>query len=472
MELRDYQKDSVNELRNGFKYHKRQVLCLPTGSGKTVVFSEIVKKAISNGTQTIILTHRTELLKQTFTTVEKLGLKIQVLNAESKTIDSNAILTIAMVETLQRRLKKTDFKPKLIIIDEAHFGNFNKVIDHFKDSFIIGATATPVGKHFELYYTNIVSNIDIPELVNKKFLVDCKAYQMQDDFSDVKVDKGEFNPKDLYSHFDKQSLYNGVIDNWKRVCEGKKTIVFNCNIHHSNNMCEMFNSFGIKSYSITSNTTDQERVKILQDFKESKFLVLNNCGILTTGFDEPSIECVIMNRATKSLPLWLQCCGRGSRLYENKDIFYVLDFGMNHSRHGLWNDKRVWSLTQNKKVPKENIAPVKTCKNCDAMVHASIMVCPYCGYNFPKEKSKIKDGNLVEVFKCIEKTAIDCTLQDCVNMVKYKTTKSSFVFRIIRGKELTQQFAESIGYSNGWVFMQRDQPKEYYKKFKCKVPIL
>ena len=115
-----------------------------------------------------------------------------------------------MVETVERRLKKGfAIEPALIIIDEAHFGNFTKLIEHWKDAYIIGATATPVGKHFYKYYTNLVETITINELIQLGFLCNYRAFQMQDDFSDVKVSKGEFEEGSLFTHFDKAELYSG-----------------------------------------------------------------------------------------------------------------------------------------------------------------------------------------------------------------------------------------------------------------------
>ena len=132
IELRPYQLESITELRQGFaKKYDRQILALTTGAGKTVIFSEMVRLAYERGTITLVLTDRIELFKQTFGALARHGMEIQELNAKQKKDDfnPNAIVTVAMVETLKRR-DLTDYKPQLIIIDEAHKGNFSKVIDN------------------------------------------------------------------------------------------------------------------------------------------------------------------------------------------------------------------------------------------------------------------------------------------------------------------------------------------------------
>ena len=307
IKLRPYQTESIKHLRNGFKDYLRQILCLPTGAGKTVVFSEMVRMAADKKTITLVLTDRIELFKQTFNSLSIHGFMIQELSADKKGFNPDANVTLAMVKTFKRRSIKS-YKPDLIIIDEAHKGNFNKILDLYPDSKVVGATATPKGKHIPKYYENIVQNIDIPDLIEQDFLVPCKAYQMQDDFSDLEVKRGEYTDASQFNHFNKRKLYSGVIDNWNKYAVGKKTIVFNVNIEHSIQMTNEFNDAGILSECITSKTPKEERKRILKAFSDGLIPVLNNCGILTTGYDEPTIECVIMNRKTKSLPLWLQCC--------------------------------------------------------------------------------------------------------------------------------------------------------------------
>ena len=171
----------------------------------------------------MVLTDRIELFKQTLRALCMSDIEVEELSAKTrlKSFNKNATVVLGMVETYKRR-DLSPFKPDLIIIDEAHKGNFNKVIEKHPDAKIIGATATPVGKHIPKLYDQIVSTIDIPELIDLGFLSPCRPYQMQDDFSDLKTNRGEYTDESLFNHFAKKSLYSGVIENWRKYAKGKK----------------------------------------------------------------------------------------------------------------------------------------------------------------------------------------------------------------------------------------------------------
>lgn len=481
MLLRPYQNEAISLIRDGFKNgHKRIVLCLPTGAGKTVVFSEMVRLSAERGTRTVVLTNRTELFKQTFKSLSRINVPVQMIAAGERKFSPLATVTVAMVETLARRQHVlNELHPELIIIDEAHIGSFNKIIDAFPNARFIGATATPVGKHFHKYYTHMVANIDIPELVQQDYLVPCKAFQMQDDISDLETDStGEYTEKSQFKHFNKSKLFDGVVKEYKTRCLGKKAIVFNVNIEHAENMTKAFKDAGIPSYCLTSNTSPEERNRILQGFKDGLFPVLNNANILTTGFDEPSIEVVIMNRATKSLPLFLQCCGRGSRLHPGKTHFTVLDFGMNHTEHGLWQEPRNWSIAPPKKkragVVKE--APIKKCQQCEAINPATARTCAYCGFDFPVNDKELPTGIMVELQPkvpnhIVGKRAGELELEQLKELQLSKKYKPTYVWRIVRskGQDAIMQYAQMMGYKRGWIERQvKDIENSNYSNYILK----
>ena len=469
LNLRPYQTEAVRQLSHGFLKHKRQVLCLPTGAGKTVVFSEIVKRAFERGTKTLVLTDRTELFKQTIKSLSRFGIAVEEISPNKKKTYLDAVIYVGMVETLKRRTELLQsLNPSLIICDEAHKGNFTTILDAFSDAYVIGATATPIGKHFHKYYTKIVQNIDVPELVESGFLCDCKPYQMQDDFSDLQTKAGEFTSDSLDMHFNKPQLYNGVVENWKKYANDKKTICFNVSIKHTEAINKAFLDAGISAEYVTSKTPKEERERILKAFSDGAFKVLNNCGILTTGYDEPSIECVIMNRATKSLPLWLQCVGRGSRLYPNKNNFILLDFGGNHTRLGMWNEPRTWSLAEKKKRDSNEVIPMKSCPSCDAMVFASARVCRYCDYDFPIDAQELKEGIMVEVVPSHlkGKRISDLSLFELIELQQSKKYKASYIWRVVRAREQIDEYAEIMGYSKGWIYRQKKENSTNFTDYK------
>lgn len=491
MQLRPYQLDALPLLRASIRKHKRIVYVLPTGGGKTVIFSELIRVAVDKGSTVLAITDRIELFTQTFDAITATSSMIapQVIHAKSKIFDKRAPCTVAMVETLARRFKSgllDGYQPNLIIIDECHKGNFTKIMDAFPDVCTIGFTATPIGKHLVKYYTDIVQHIDIPELIYGKpdgmgvmsgggHLLPCKSFQMQDDFDDVKVVRGEYDSDQLFKHFNTSKLYSGVVDKYKEKLilpsgERIKTLVFNVNIEHAYNMNDEFNSAGIRSEVVTSKTKPEERVRILKDFKAGRFDVLQNCSILTTGYDEPSIGAIIINRATKSLALWLQMNGRGSRPYTSPPglmggvvmkEFICLDFGMNHNEHGLWSEPRKWSLTAPKKRKKKDVAPVKECPTCSAMIHASIPVCPHCGYEYPIKLEEDRNGVLVEIKTGLPKGMAGKKLSE-LNVVELRELqllrrlKGPMVWRLVRalGEEQIRVYAGLMGYRDEWVRRQ------------------
>lgn len=462
--LYPYQIESKNQLREGFMQHKRQLLVLPTGAGKTIVFSDIVQSAVQRGTLTLVLTDRLQLLTQATEAIEKIGIPVAKIDSKNKYIHPNAKMYVGMVQTFLRRLEKLEHIPfQLIVIDEAHMAIFNKILDTWPTTRVIGATATPIGKHLYKYYTNMVNCIDTPDLVKQGFLTPCRSWQMEDDFSDVKkTSKGEFDESSLYKHYDKAKLYDGVIMEWLEMCMNQQTIVFNVNVEHTIKMTAAFNAAGIKSYCIHSKMPDDEIKWVMAEYARGSFPVLNNCGILTKGYSEDKIRWVIINRATDSIALYLQMCGRGSRLLAGKQFFGIIDFGMNIKRHGLWDQPRTWSL-EPPKVRKAALgaAPIKSCPKCDAMIPAVSRLCNYCGYIFLPTEKELAQGRLVELTNKIRSGVIgryvsQLTIPELIECEKTKQLKAVYVWRILRnrGETAITQYAEMKQYRSEWVMRQ------------------
>lgn len=369
-----------------------------------------------------------------------------------------------------------------ILVHNCHMGSFTKLMNVFPDTLTIGVTATPIGKHIPKYFTNIVQNIDVQDLIAQGFLVRCRAYQMQDDFSDLVARAGEFTEESQMDHFDKKTLYDGVIREWltknPEPTSWAKTICFNVNIAHTEKMHDAWLQEGIPSGIITSKTSKQDRIQVLQDFKDGKITVLNNCGVLTTGFDEPSIQCVIVNRATMSLALWLQMVGRGSRTFANKTEFLLLDFGMNHKRHGLWSQPRKWSLDmkERKVSDKLDAAPVKTCDNCGAMVPIMAKECEFCLNVFDMANKRLRNGVLVEVLpNPIEgKLLSQLTLEEISDLQDLKKLGfgASYLWRVVRSRGAADilLYGRLRKYSSGWTGRQIEQMSDC--AYKDKVVIL
>lgn len=479
MNLRPYQADTIGGVRSAMAAgHRRVIMCAPTGSGKTVMFSDIIRRAHKRGSAVLILTDRVELFKQT---VRAIGLTVQEFHAgvSSDDFDPFALITVAMVETYKRRFVM-GYEPALIIADEAHKANFNDVYDRHPNARVIGATATPIGKHLHKYFTHIEQSIDIPELIATGYLSPCRAFQMVDDFSDLTVSRGEYTNKSLWQHYDKRKLYEGVVREWRKRAANRKTIVFCVNIEHTIETCGEFNRAGVTSYYITSKTSRADRESLLADFASGVFPVLVNCGILTTGYDEPSIECVIVNRKTKSLSLWLQMVGRGSRKHPGKDNFILLDFGQNHDEHGMWNQPRTWEIPKPRSRPKQP-APVKDCPKCDSMQFATVAVCDVCGFEFPKKaEAGLSSGVMVEVGEplsldgvpksLVGRSVLKLDAQQLIELQKSKRYKTAFIWKLVQLlPEIDQwHYMGLMGYSYKWLENLRRKPKPKIRNFTLK----
>jgi len=442
MKLRHYQSESLNLIRKAFTQGlKSLILCVPTGGGKTVIFTTLTSLSIAKGKKVMIICDRKELIGQAEYNLNRLGLYPTIIAPGYKQIKNNCYL--ASVDTLTRReLPAVD----LIIIDEAHKQTFDKIILKYRDSphnpFIIGATATPLrtGKQRSLHevYNKIIEPVTIDDLLKQSYLVPCITYAAKEDFSNVKITGNDYNNAALYEQFNKSRLYAGVIDKYKTHAEGKKTLVFNVNIEHSKKMVSEFLAAGYSAKHLDGATPKKERGQILEDFKNGKFLILSNCSVLTTGYDEPSIEAVIINRATKSLPLYLQMTGRGSRIHENKSNFIVLDMGSNVYEFGLWEEPRTWQIVKERR-KTNGVAPVKLCPVCEAMNHASARICFECKEPFKIKAKALLQGDFIEVKKGLRNS------ERGAGKVFNPNTAT---------KEQLKIYALKKGYKPAWVYVQ------------------
>jgi len=466
--LRDYQNKYVQEIVKAFSEgHKSIVLCAPTGSGKTVMFSEMVRRAAFKETSTWVLTDRTELFNQTFAALERVNVKPQLINANTKKhmISPDAIINVGMVETIFRR---TGIKPpQLLILDEAHMGNFTKIIEQYPDAFVIGATATPIGKHFYKYYTKLIQCTDVPELIaeNPPSLCPCKTIEMQNqDFSDLEMKAGEYTEASNYNHFAKRSLFDGLIEQIHKHIGTRKTIVYCVNVAHANETAALLIEHGFTAKVVTGETPDKEREYTFLGFKYGQFQFLVNVGVATKGYDEPSIEAVIMYLKTNSLAKYLQCVGRGGRTFAGKTYFIHLDFGGNATAHGTWDEPRQWKLEAPKKKQKKKAAPMKICPNCDAMLPAPARQCGFCMHEFVfNSDDELAKGVDVEVTsqtsrELLQKKAADLTVEEIKKLVDLKRFKAVQAWRIVRyrGIEALREYSELCGYKRGWAEHQFD----------------
>ncbi|MGL2986043.1 DEAD/DEAH box helicase [Flavobacterium sp. RSSA_27] len=355
-ELYAYQKgdiDAIFERIDNAPSNHHLLYQLPTGGGKTVVFSEIVRRYLSqHDKKVVVLTHRIELCKQTSKMLKGFEVKNKIINSKVKELpDQNDYSCfVAMVETLKNRINDEKLHLDnigLVIIDEAHYNSFRKLLNSFKNAFILGVTATPLSSNIKLpmhqNYDELIVGDTIASLIEKGFLASAVTYSYDVGLTSLKVGiNGDYTVKSSDDLYTNMAMQEKLLHAYTEKSLGKKTLIFNNGINTSLYVYETFREAGYPIRHLDNTSNNEERKEILHWFKHTPDAILTSVGILTTGFDEPTVETIILNRATKSLTLYFQMIGRGSRKLPGKDEFTVIDLGNNAARFGLWSEPVNW----------------------------------------------------------------------------------------------------------------------------------
>ncbi len=354
--LYDYQQEDlqkifsvIDELPQG----SNLLYQLPTGGGKTVVFSEITRRYIQNTKKkVVVLTHRIELSQQTSKMLRGFGVSNQIINSSVKelTDQDDYMCFVAMVETLNNRLQEEKVQINnigLVIIDEAHYNSFRKLFKYFENATILGVTATPLSSNIKLpmkdHYKKLIVGKSIKSLIEKGFLAKARLFNYDVSLKSLKLGiHGDYTVKSSDEFYGNQNMLGKLLNAYEQVAKDTKTLIFNNGINSSFFVYETFKKAGYNIRHLDNRNTATERKEILEWFSQTPNAILTSVSILTTGFDEPTVESVILNRATRSLTLYFQMIGRGSRVLPNKDEFKVIDLGNNIARFGPWDEPIDW----------------------------------------------------------------------------------------------------------------------------------
>lgn len=344
MELRPYQQAAkaavLDEWDRGVD---KTLLVLPTGTGKTIVFSAVTEEAVRRGGRVLILAHRGELLEQAADKLEKsTGLRSSLEKAESSCLGSWYRVAVGSVQSLQRPSRLDRFAPDYftnIIIDEAHHclsDGYQRVLEHFSAAKVLGVTATPdrgdmrsLGQYFE----TLAYEYTLVQAIRDGYLSPIKALTvpLRLDLSSVGVQNGDFKAGDLGTALD--PYLDAIADEMLKNCADRKTVVFLPLVKTSQKFRDILNAKGFRAAEVNGESDD--RAEVLRDFEAGKYNVLCNSMLLTEGWDCPSVDCVIVLRPTKIRSLYSQMVGRGTRLYPGKDHLLLLDFLWHTERHEL-----------------------------------------------------------------------------------------------------------------------------------------
>lgn len=326
---------------------------LPTGGGKTVIFSEVARQFISQWQKKVlILTHRIELSVQTSKQLNAIGIGNKVISSDVKNLkdEDHYPCYIAMVETLNNRLQENENFVEdvgLVIVDEAHYNSFRKIFQYYSGANILGVTATPLSSNKTLplndHYNKLIVGESISSLIQGGYLADAETFTYDVNLHGLKIGtNGDFTVSSSEQVYGNYFMQEKLLFAYEEVAVGDKTLIFNSGIETSLRVEETFKKRGYKIRHLDSTFSDKDRKDVLSWFKETKDAILSSVGILTTGFDEPTVETIILNRATRSLTLYHQMIGRGSRRLPHKDKFKLIDLGNNVRRFGLWQDYINW----------------------------------------------------------------------------------------------------------------------------------
>jgi superfamily II DNA or RNA helicase len=354
--LYGYQAKAIDEIfdrMHRFPDRYNVLYQLPTGGGKTVIFSELAKRFIlEKGKKVLILTHRIELLGQTSRMLTDIGVDNKIIDSKVKDLeeDSEHWCYVAMVETLNNRLNDEHIafdKLGLVVIDEAHYNSFRKLFKFFEHQILLGVTATPLSSNIKLplkdNYQELIVGESICKLVDDGFLARAKTYSYDVNLKSLKVGiNGDYTVSSSERLYGNYFMQEKLLYAYEEKAKGTKTLIFNNGIHTSLQVAQLFEEEGYEIRHLDNTHTEKERQEILRWFHEKPDAILTSVSILTTGFDEPTVETIILNRATKSLTLYHQMIGRGSRILENKKNFTVIDLGNNARRFGLWDAHVNW----------------------------------------------------------------------------------------------------------------------------------
>ena len=400
MQLRHYQADAIESIYSWFAAGKDAPLIVtPTGSGKSVILAEFIRRACTEypSTHILVVTHVKELVEQDAKAILRVWPQAKV-GVYSAGLGKRELLPIT-VASIQSIYNKPQFHGRfdLIIVDEAHMiphkstGMYRKLLEASAaanpDVKLIGLTATPYrldsGVLHEgegALFDGISYEANVADLIDQGFLCRLTARHGADvDLDGVKTVGGEFNLGQLGERMSAMELVQHHADLIIQRCAHRHAwLVFCVTVEHASAISAALNVRGIPASYVSGDMGKEERDDKISRFKKGEIRALVNCNILTTGFDHPATDAVVMLRPTLSPGLYVQMVGRGLRLHESKQDCLVLDFGGNVRRHGFVD--QVEPPRKGKKTG-EGSAPVKECPACQRLLPISLRVCD-CGHEF------------------------------------------------------------------------------------------
>ena len=387
MKLREYQAELIGRIRLSIKHgHKSIVSVLGCGGGKSVIQAEIARSATDKGNRVLFLVHRKELCEQITNTFTAQGVDME-------------LCSVSMVQTVSRHIEKIQ-APKIIITDEAHHSTANtykKIYEAFPDALRLGFTATPcrlnAGGLGEVY-EDLITSVSTQWLIENHYLSPYKYYSVKlADTSGLHIKAGDYKADEVAELMQNSEIYGETVKQWEKLAKGKKTIAYCASVEAAEETAEQFRLAGYSAASLSGNAAKEQRAQVMQDFRDSKIMILTNCELFGEGLDVPDCECTVLLRPTQSLTLYIQQSMRSMRYMPDKTAI-IIDHVGNCYLHGLPDDNREWTLEP--KAKQANMVKIRECPMCFSVYPPTKQKCPYCGYAAVKEIQR-KDKEVVEI---------------------------------------------------------------------------
>jgi len=386
--LRPYQRRGYDTIRvHASRNINRVVLACPTAGGKTRLAAALIESALRHKSRVLFVVPLIVLVDQTIAELAAFGMtNVGVLRGDDTRINPHAPIQVASIQTLARRDKPS---ADVILIDEAHRASAPQYRTHlfaaYPDAIIVGLSATPVG--LGGVFERLENAATYAELIRDGFIAEpfCVGTPRAPDLEHVRSSGGDYNLEQLETAMLAGKLVGDVVENWKTHGRGHRTVVFATGVRHSQAIVRQFNEAGIVAEHIDGETPQDVRRACLRRLEDGHTRVVSNVGVLTEGWNQPSVRCCVLARPTKSLALYKQMVGRVLRVHADGQPV-VIDHGSCIDHHGLPHEDVQWSLTE---APRKPPVTHRMCKACFAMYPIAQTKCPFCGFEVPVEKRKI-----------------------------------------------------------------------------------
>jgi superfamily II DNA or RNA helicase len=434
--LRPYQQQGDADINAAWQAGARNVLyVLPTGAGKTVMFSRVLAQHQGAG---VAIAHRQELVGQISLSLARFGLRHRIIGPRNviKVIleaqraelgqtyyDPNGAIAVAGVDTLIRRgdaLAAWMRQVTLWVQDEAHHvlraNKWGKAVDMFPNARGLGVTATPeradgkgLGRHADGVMDTMVCGPSMRDLIDAGYLADYRIFAPPSDLDLAPVriaTDGDYNRDDLKTAVRKSHLVGDVVAHYQRIAPGKLGVTFATDVETAASIADQYNAAGVPAAMVSAKTPDAERNRLIMQFRARNLLQLVNVDLFGEGFDVPGIEVVSMARPTQSFAVFAQQFGRALRPLPGKEHGLIIDHASNVLRPslGLPDAPRNWTLDARERGARRErdpeAIPITACTTCFRTYEAVLAACPFCGHKpEPAGRSKPEqvDGDLHEL---------------------------------------------------------------------------